>query len=77
MFTTLKTTRRRRSRRPAQHRPSRLKGRLYVARPGGHIFLSRGTQHLRRRLRVAGWLGAGAMLAGVGSWGLLLSLLGS
>ena len=75
MFTAVKQTRRRL--RPAARRARHPDGRLYAAQTGRHIFLSRGTRHLRRSLRVASWLGAGLMLAGVVSWGLLLSLLGT
>ena len=47
--------------------------RVGAARP---LFLGLSAQHMERA-RPADWLGAAAMLAGVASWGVLASLLGS
>lgn len=75
MFVAVKKTRRR-IHRAATPPPGRQADRLYRARPGRRVFLRRSTRHLKRRSRAADWLGAAAMLAGVVSWAVLLSLLG-
>jgi hypothetical protein len=65
------------SRRLAARRPMRKAPRLYRVRGTRHFFLRATAQHVRRPAPAADWLGAAAMLLGVASWGVLLSLLGA
>lgn len=65
------------SHRVAARRPRRKAPRLYRARSTRRFFLRATAQHVRRPSPAADSLGAAAMLLGVASWGVLLSLLGS
>ncbi len=76
MFIAVRKSRRRIHRAVARH-PGRQASRLYRAQPVRRVFLGRSTQHLSRCSSAADWLAAAAMLAGIVSWGVLLSLLGS
>jgi hypothetical protein len=76
MFITLKASRYQ-GRRVAARRSGRKAPRLYRARSTRRFFLRATAQHVRRPSPAADWLGAAAMLLGVASWGLLLSLLGA
>jgi len=75
MFITLKATGYH-SRRVAARRPRRKAPRLYPASGTRHFFLRATAQHVKRPSPAGDWLGAAAMLLGVTSWGVLLSLLG-
>ena len=76
MFIALKAIRCH-NRRFAARRPRRPAPRIYRAHVRRRFFLPATAQHVKRPSPVADWLGAAAMLAGMASWGVLLSLLAS
>ena len=52
-------------------------GRMVTRRSSSCIFLSRTTQQMASRTRLADWIGGALMLCGIVGWGALVVLLGS
>ena len=78
MWTAQRAARYLRARRPLV----RVRRRVYVGsmvtrRSSSRVFLSRTTQQMASRRRLADWIGGALMACGIVGWGALVVLLGS